>query len=308
MEQQLSLLFFMLVLASVMIDSVTAFLFKLSAIDRPRATFSATSPSLSPQTASKDYMNNLSHDLPSSQPLLSPRHVAFIVDGNGRWAQQRNLSRSDGHREGAHTSVRIVNSTFALGAQFITLYLLSTENWKRSVEEITNIFSLLDNYLTNYATFFQENKIEVQGIGQLDRLPAFTRTLLTSAGYQPSAIEKQVHHQQSNSRKMLTLAISYGGRDEITQACRQLALQVSQGKLAANKITEELITQHLFTGKLGIPDPDLIIRTSGEQRLSNFLLWQSAYSEFNSTKTLCKLSTAFFISIVFKIFDVVCRA
>lgn len=220
-----------------------------------------------------------------------PKHVAYIVDGNGRWAVDRNLPRSAGHVHGARTTVDIVNCTFALGVEHITLYLFSTENWKRPESEIGNIMALLQEYLIKYSSFFQDNRIELQAIGQLELLPPGIKQLIDTVGYHG---RRNFHWESDKSptlatKRVLTLALSYGGRHDIVQTARTLALEVSRGNLKLEDITESTFGKHTQTGLLNVPDPDLIIRTSGEHRLSNFLLWQSAYSELSTTKTLCKL-------------------
>jgi undecaprenyl diphosphate synthase len=226
------------------------------------------------------------------QPDLLPKHVAFIVDGNGRWGLEHHHERMAGHRFGAEKSVEIINATFSAGVECITLFLFSTENWKRPVHEVTNIFELLNEYLRKYSTFFKEKKIELHTIGQIKHLSPITQTLLRTTGYHPSTNPQSNHNHEvvsSTSSKKLILALNYGGRDEIVTACQEIAEQVQSKKIQINDITEKVFYQHTFTGKLNISDPDLIIRTSGETRLSNFLLWQSAYSEIEYINTLCKL-------------------
>lgn len=200
----------------------------------------------------------------------APGHVAFIVDGNGRWAQANGLPRSDGHTKGANVTVEVVRSAFAAGVSTVTLYLFSTENWKRPPAEIANIFAVLDKYLVDFLSYLKENKIGLFVIGQPDRLPESTRELIAH-------VQKQT---QPTADKKLCLAISYGGRADIVQAAQALAVRAQKGNLSPEDITEGTLERALSTGRLGLPNPDLVIRTSGEFRLSNFLLWQCAYAEF----------------------------
>lgn len=208
-----------------------------------------------------------------------PRHVAFIVDGNGRWALNQNQSRSYGHIAGANKTVEIIDSVFQFGVQYITLYLLSTENWRRPPDEISRIMLLLHEYIVKYAHYFEENKIELCVIGQKDKLPIITQQLVERI------VMKKYYTEEK--RRVLCLAISYGGRDDIVQACQEL---FKSSTYRHTIVTEELFDQFTSLRKHDIPDPDLIIRTSGERRLSNFLLWQSAYSELEFLPHLCKLS------------------
>jgi undecaprenyl diphosphate synthase len=219
-----------------------------------------------------------SHE-PSKRSEMSniPKHVAYIVDGNGRWASERGLARSIGHQHGANKTVEIVKASFELGVETITLYLFSTENWKRPMDEIQHIMLLLENYLQDFSTFLSENRIKLRVIGQTNRLPASIQKLIHSVGYQGTAIDHNI--------RVLCLAISYGGRDDIIQTCQRLMLS----SVDPIQLTEEIFHKYTSTGLNGISDPDLIIRTSGEFRLSNFLLWQSAYAEFVSIPSYCKL-------------------
>ena len=200
--------------------------------------------------------------------LAVPSHVAFIVDGNGRWAVKQGKSRSDGHAAGANVTVDIVKKSFEMGVQYVTLYLFSTENWKRPNEEIYNIFSLLESNVRKFNGYLTENDIALKVIGQTYRLPVAVRTVLQTA---------QDRRPGKVPQRTLCLALSYGGRDDIVEACRNIV----RDKVAMSAIDEELFAGYTSTGQLGIPDPDLIIRTS-EFRLSNFLLYQAAYAEFAS--------------------------
>ena len=199
-----------------------------------------------------------------------PIHVAYIVDGNGRWAARQGLDRHHGHAAGATVTVDIAKRSFALGVQVVTLYLFSTENWSRPRSEVDNIMALLENYLMDVASYLRDNDIRLCVIGQLHRLPTSCQLLIHQLSAAPSGVPA------ASAQRTLCLALSYGGRDEIVQVCRDIA---SDATLRPHEITESLVSQHTATGRLGIPDPDLVIRTSGETRLSNFFLWQSAYSE-----------------------------
>ena len=200
-----------------------------------------------------------------------PRHVGIIMDGNGRWAQQRGLPRYKGHIEGAKTFRKIGEFAGNLGIECLTFYAFSTENWKRPPEEVAAIMDLFREYLRELDERKAENEekgIKVNFIGDRTGIP---KDILKMMGYSERITRKKDH-------VILNIAINYGGRQEILHSVREIAKEVEKGKLKASEITEEMISEHLYTG--GLPDPDLIIRPSGEYRLSNFLLWQSAYSEF----------------------------
>ncbi|MBX2803797.1 MAG: isoprenyl transferase [Myxococcales bacterium] len=200
-----------------------------------------------------------------------PRHVAVIMDGNGRWATERGLSRTKGHEAGAESVRVIVRACGELGIDALTLYSFSTENWARPDDEVDALMMLLATYLREERGELMENRVRLRGIGQIDRLPPHVRSLLTEA-------ESLTEH---NDGLMLTLALSYGSRAEIVDAVRSVAADVARGELSAEDIDEEVINDRLYTS--GIPDPDLLVRTSGEMRLSNFLLWQLAYAELYVT-------------------------
>lgn len=205
-----------------------------------------------------------SHTQPDEQSL----HVAIIMDGNGRWAKKRLLPRVAGHKKGADAVRRCVESSVELGITHLTLFGFSSENWKRPVEEVNALMGLLEFYLKNEVKRLHSEGVSIRFIGD--------RSCLAD-----SIIKSIVECErltQDNSTLILTIALSYGGRDEITQAAKTLAMKVAAGEMSADDITEDAITQSLYTHD--IPDPDLLIRTSGEQRISNFLLWQIAYSEF----------------------------
>lgn len=200
-----------------------------------------------------------------------PRHVGIIMDGNGRWAQQRGLPRYKGHIEGAKTFRKIGEFAGNLGIECLTFYAFSTENWKRPPEEVAAIMDLFREYLKELDERKAENEekgIKVNFIGDRTGIP---KDILRMMGYSERITRKKDH-------VILNIAINYGGRQEILHSVQDIAKQVEKGKLKAKEITEDMISQNLYTG--GLPDPDLIIRPSGEYRLSNFLLWQSAYAEF----------------------------
>jgi undecaprenyl diphosphate synthase len=203
-----------------------------------------------------------------------PRHVAIIMDGNGRWAQRRGYSRIRGHQEGAESVRTVVRLCRELEIPYLTLYAFSEENWQRPPLEVQALMQLLSRYLQQEIAEMVEKGIAFQAIGDLSQLPEriqhqLAKTTAATAG---------------GSILTLTLALSYGGRSEIVQAARALAYQVQQGRLAPQDIDRHLFAQHLYTANL--PDPDLLIRTSGEHRISNFLLWQLAYTELYFTPTL----------------------
>ena len=197
-----------------------------------------------------------------------PRHVAIIMDGNGRWARGRGKPRTMGHRAGVEAVRRTVEASAELGIEYLTLYGFSTENWKRPESEVSDLMGLLRLFLKRELATLHRNNVKIRIIGDRTRFADDIRDLLAKA-------EDQT---RDNTRLNLTIALSYGARAEITQAVREIARKVASGELAADAVTEDLIEQNLST--VGMPDPDLLIRTSGEQRISNFLLWQSAYTEF----------------------------
>jgi undecaprenyl diphosphate synthase len=197
-----------------------------------------------------------------------PRHVAIIMDGNGRWAKARGLPRTVGHREGAEALRRVVRAAAEFGIEYLTVFGFSSENWKRPPEEITDLMGLLRLYLRKEIAEIDSNGVRLRVIGDRDRLSADIIRL----------IEDAEERTAGNTRLNLTVALSYGGRAEIVQAAQQLARAVRAGSLDPEDINEHSFQRHLFT--TDIPDPDLVIRTSGEKRISNFLLWQSAYAEY----------------------------
>jgi len=203
-----------------------------------------------------------------------PQHVAIIMDGNGRWARQKGLARIEGHRAGAESVQRAVDVCSELGIRFLTLYAFSTENWRRPASEVRGLMKLLDQFLQERLEELQKHRLRLKAIGELDRLPASVRKRLEKV------MEKTCEHKAGT----LTLCLSYGARAEITSAVRTIAAEVQRGELKPEQITEETVEAHLYTSDL--PDPDLIIRTANERRLSNFLLWQASYSELWVTPVL----------------------
>lgn len=202
------------------------------------------------------------------------RHIAFIMDGNGRWAKHRSEPRLLGHKAGAETVKRVVEFCHDAQIPYLTLYAFSTENWKRSVEEVNDLMALLEHYLDELIPQLKDNNYGFRVIGQLERLPEKVR----------EKIEIATNQTKNNTESILTLAISYGGREEITRACQHIVEKILAGNLVLEDISEATFAENLYT--TGIPDPDLIVRTAGESRWSNFLLWQGAYAEFWVTKTL----------------------
>lgn len=197
-----------------------------------------------------------------------PAHVSIIMDGNGRWARERQRPRVFGHHKGAKVVRKIVELSRKLGIKYLTLYAFSEENWGRPQYEISTLMSLLEKYLTNETSHLTQNGVCLKAIGNLGRLPSKTQ----------NAIHAAVESLKDNRELTLTLCLSYGGRQEILDAVKSIAKNVVDGELDLTSIDADLFSRHLATRDL--PDPDLMIRTSGEHRLSNFLLWQHAYSEF----------------------------
>ena len=195
-------------------------------------------------------------------------HVAIIMDGNGRWATERGWPRLVGHRRGAERVRAIVEAAPGLGIRHLTLYAFSTENWKRSTEEVIGLVSIFARYIQSEAERLSAEGVRLRFIGGRDRLDKKLQKLMTG-------IEERT---AGNDRLHLTVAINYGGRDEIARAARRLAEDVAAGRIAPEEVGEDALAARLDTA--GLPDPDLVIRTSGEMRLSNFMLWQAAYSEF----------------------------
>jgi len=197
-----------------------------------------------------------------------PRHVAVIMDGNGRWAARHGLPRAAGHRAGAEALRGIVRKTAALGIPYLTAYAFSTENWKRPADEVSELWRLLTEYISREIDELNSNGVRLLAIGRLEELPA--------EAYH--ALETGIKRTRDNERLTLILAINYGGRRELTDAVRAIARRVQAGELPVEAIDENVVADHLYTR--GVPDPDLLIRPAGEFRVSNFLLWQMAYTEF----------------------------
>jgi undecaprenyl diphosphate synthase len=211
--------------------------------------------------------------LDSAEPLALkiPRHVAIIMDGNGRWAKAKGWHRSIGHVHGTGRVKEIIRAADKLGIKYLTLYAFSTENWKRPAGEIATLMQLLKDYLLKERQELIDNNIKLNALGQIERIPEEVRKIL----------EETMEVTANNTGMVLNFCLSYGGRAEIVRAMQRLALDLQEGRCSLMDITEDAINERLYTS--GMPDPDLMIRTSGEYRLSNFLLWQSAYSEIYIT-------------------------
>ncbi len=197
-----------------------------------------------------------------------PCHVAIIMDGNGRWAEKRGLPRVAGHNAGMQAMKEIVKRSSMLGVKHLTVYAFSTENWKRSAEEVGGIFKLLIVYVARELAEIKENNVKINILGDYSMLPSEA----------VSAVDKAVRETAGNTGMQFNIALNYGSRAEITRAVQAVCAQVASGSLKPEEVSENDIEAQLYTA--GIPDPDVVIRTSGEIRLSNFLLWQLAYSEF----------------------------
>ena len=196
-----------------------------------------------------------------------PRHIGIIMDGNRRWAKARNLPIKLGHKEGAETLKKVVRHGNKIGLEYITVYAFSTENWKRGEEEVNALMFLLENYLKDFAKEADTENIVIRVIGDISK---FTENL-------QERIKETIDRTKNNTGIVLNIALNYGGRDELVNAIKNISNEVKNGKLDPNEITEKTVSEHLYTKD--VPDPDLIIRTSGELRLSGFLTWQSVYSE-----------------------------
>lgn len=197
-----------------------------------------------------------------------PKHIAIIMDGNGRWAKERNLPRSMGHKAGVETLRIILKESVRLGIKNLTVYAFSTENWGRPKDEVNTLMKLFVNYAKNELKECNENGVRINLLGDISGLPKECKNALNEA----------MEITKNNTTINLNMALNYGGRDEIIRAMKLIAKDIKNNKLQEEDINEKIIEQYLYTS--GIPDPDLIIRPSGEKRLSNFLLWQCAYSEF----------------------------
>ncbi len=205
-------------------------------------------------------------------PQSLPRHIAIIMDGNGRWAQKLGLIRTLGHKAGVDSVREIVRVSRKLGIQVLTLYAFSTENWKRPKDEVSTLMNLLKTYLEKEVQDLCANNISLRCLGQIDKLPPDVRDVLL----------RVIDDTSKNTGMVLNLALSYGFRSELTKGVQEITRQCLEGNLSVDDINEETISNHLYTA--GLPDPDLLIRTGGESRLSNFLLWQVSYSELYFTE------------------------
>lgn len=227
-----------------------------------------------------DNVKAVTSDLTVDENLLDtydgaiPGHVAIIMDGNGRWARSRGLPRIRGHRAGADSVRAVVESCRYLGVDVLTLYAFSSQNWERPEQEVTGLMTLFEVYIQKERRRLLDNDIRLAVIGDRTKLP----------GALVASIEELEDDSSANREMTLQVAVSYGGREEILQACRDIAGEVDAGRASPQEIDEEFFEDFLFTGPR--PDPDLVVRTSGEKRLSNFLLWQVAYSELYFTDTL----------------------
>lgn len=201
-----------------------------------------------------------------------PQHIAVIMDGNGRWAKQQGKNRLFGHTNGVQAVRETSEACAELGVRYLTMYAFSTENWNRPILEVTGLMDLLLKTIKSEVKTLQKNNIRLRAIGDIDALPGNTARELRAA----------MAETEGNDRMDLILALNYSGKADITRATKQIAYRVQQGEIALHDVNDELITGTLFTA--GIPDPELMIRTSGEQRISNFLLWQLAYAEFYFTE------------------------
>ncbi|SIS37540.1 isoprenyl transferase [Salimicrobium flavidum] len=197
-----------------------------------------------------------------------PKHIAIIMDGNGRWAKEKGLPRIAGHKEGMDVVKKVVRHASDLGIHVLTLYAFSTENWKRPKKEVDFLMKLPVDFLQTYLPELIEKNVRVQTIGTKDLLPKHTQ----------SAVDEAISRTENNTGMVLNFALNYGSRHELVEVTKHLAAKVEQGEISSQDITEEMFEKNLYTSHLR--EPDLLIRTSGEQRLSNFLLWQLAYAEF----------------------------
>jgi undecaprenyl diphosphate synthase len=204
----------------------------------------------------------------TSKQQIVPEHIAIIMDGNGRWAKKRGLPRTAGHAAGAESFRRIANYCRTLGVKYLTVYAFSTENWKRSPEEVSGIMKLMGKYLTEVLQDMEKNRIRIRMFGDLTRLSPQLQELCRQAQERSSVYDEV----------QVNICVNYGGRDEIVRASRAFAQDVAKGLRQPEELTEELLASYLYSAD--VPDPELIIRPSGEKRTSNFLLWQSAYSEY----------------------------
>jgi undecaprenyl diphosphate synthase len=206
----------------------------------------------------------------TSQEIKTPTHIAIIMDGNGRWAAARGLARLEGHRAGTENLRQIIRASVEFGVKYLTLYAFSTENWGRPKDEVHGLLGILENVIDRELNELKKEGVRICHVGRLEAMPKKVR----------EKVLKSLELTHENDRLILNIAWNYGGRDEIVYAIQQII----KAGLAPEEVTEEVVSHHLFTQ--GCPDPDLIIRTSGEMRVSNFLIWQSAYSEWYFTPIL----------------------
>ncbi len=204
-------------------------------------------------------------------PSKIPRHIAVIMDGNGRWAKERGLPRIKGHEAGAESVKAVMRASRDAGVEIVTLYAFSVENWSRPEAEVSGLMNLLPRMLSKHENILHENETRLRAIGRLDQLPSKTR----------KELDRVMKATEKYSTRQLVLALSYGGRAELTDAVKSISKKVKAGELDADEITDQTLSDHMYAPDL--PDPDLMIRTSGENRLSNFLLWQLSYAEFYFT-------------------------
>ena len=211
----------------------------------------------------------MSKDRPSEIPSQVPLHVAIIMDGNGRWARRRGLPRLAGHRAGVDNLRRVLEAASEFGIRYLTIYAFSTENWSRPPDEVRGLLNILEDVIDRELQSLNKNGVQLRHIGRLERLSPELQ----------AKVHQAVELTQHNERLVLNIAWNYGGRDEIVQAMRRMM----ENGVLPDEVDEDLVSQYLYTA--GIPDPDLIIRTSGELRVSNFLIWQGAYAEWYVTPT-----------------------
>ncbi|MFH1856702.1 MAG: isoprenyl transferase [Candidatus Omnitrophota bacterium] len=216
----------------------------------------------------------IKENMPKINEQNIPAHIAFIMDGNGRWAKQRGLPRIAGHRAGANTVNAIIEEALKIGIKVVTFYTFSVENWNRPKKEIDALMKLLKKYLVKKKKEFRKHQIRLNVIGRITDLPIEVREV----------IKDILEETKNNSKLILNLALSYGGRPEIVDATKKIMKDAAAGKINANDLNEDIFASYLYTAN--IPDPDLLIRTSGEMRISNFLLWQISYTELYFTPKL----------------------
>lgn len=216
---------------------------------------------------SGSWKRNREENLPKVDREHMPSHIAIIMDGNGRWARRKGLPRSLGHKAGVEALRNIVKACSRLEVKYLTVYAFSTENWRRPKEEVGVLMNLLTEYLRRELEELHENDVVIQALGQIGHLPAEAQ----------AALKQAFERTKNNQGLVLNLALNYGGRAEIVEAVERISLDVQGGRLRIDEIDENVLSRYLYTA--GMPDPDLLIRTSGELRLSNFLLWQCAYTE-----------------------------